>query len=72
MTISIDYRKGPSEEEVINRVEMTSDTLTSGGGLSLFVRYLRNIELSPHLERLFPGIESGFFVLFCRRFFFGV
>jgi len=61
MTVYVDQRKGCSE--VINRIETTSDTLTSRGGLSLFVRYLRNIELAPHLKRLFPGIESGFFAL---------
>ena len=59
MTVSIDHRKGSSEEEVINRIEMTSDTLTSRGGLSLFVRYLRNIELAPHLERLFGTIRKS-------------
>lgn len=59
MTVSIDNRKGFSEQEVINRIEMTSDTLTSRGGLSLFVRYLRHIELAPHLERLFGTIRKS-------------
>ena len=44
---------------VIDRVEATSDTLTSRGGLSLFVRYLRNIAIYPVLERLFGSIRKN-------------
>jgi hypothetical protein len=44
---------------VIDRVEATSDTLTSRGGLSLFVRYLRNIAIYPVLERLFGSIRKS-------------
>lgn len=43
----------------IDVIGVTSDTLTSRGGLSVFVRYLRNICLAPHLERLFGGIRKG-------------
>jgi hypothetical protein len=43
----------------IDVIAVTSDTLTSRGGLSVFVRYLRNICLAPHLERLFGGIRKG-------------
>ncbi len=43
----------------IDLIGVTSDTLTSRGGLSVFVRYLRNICLAPHLERLFGGIRKG-------------
>jgi hypothetical protein len=57
MTVSVDHHNGFSE--MIDRIEMTSDTLTSRGGLSLFVRYLRNISLSPHLERLFGTIRKS-------------
>lgn len=57
MAISVDHRKGSSA--VISKVETTSDTLTSRGGLSLFVRYLRNIGLGPHLERLFSTIRRS-------------
>ena len=42
----------------IDVIGTTSDTLTSRGGLSVFVRYLQNIALSPHLERLFGGIRK--------------
>ena len=43
----------------IDRVEVTSDSLTSRGGLALFVRYLRAISLYPHLERLFGSIRRN-------------
>jgi hypothetical protein len=44
---------------VIDGVEATSDTLTSRGGLSLFVRYLRNIAIYPVLARLFGSIRKN-------------
>jgi hypothetical protein len=44
---------------VIDGVEATSDTLTSRGGLTLFVRYLRNIAIYPVLERLFGSIRKN-------------
>ena len=44
---------------VIDGVEATSDTLTSRGGLALFVRYLRNIAIYPVLERLFGSIRKS-------------
>jgi hypothetical protein len=43
----------------INTVEKTSDTLSSRAGLSLFVRYVENILLYPHLERLFGGMRKS-------------
>ena len=43
----------------IDTVQTTSDILTSRGGLSLFVRYVHNIQLYPHLERLFGGIRKS-------------
>ena len=44
---------------VIDGVEATSDTLTSRGGLTVFVRYLRNIAIYPVLERLFGSIRKN-------------
>jgi len=44
---------------VIDGVEATSDTLTSRGGLTLFVCYLRNIAIYPVLERLFGSIRKN-------------
>jgi len=40
-------------------VEVTNDTLTGRGGLSLFVRYLRNSGLLPHLESEFGNIRKS-------------
>lgn len=57
MTVSVDHRNGFSE--MIDRIEMTSDTLTSRAGLRLFVRYLRNIGLSSHLKRPFGTIRKS-------------
>jgi hypothetical protein len=50
---------GKENRNVIDRVEATSDTLTSRGGLSLFVRYLRNIAIFPVLERLFGSLRKS-------------
>ncbi len=44
---------------IIDDVEVTNDTLTSRGGLSLFVRYLRNVGLLPHLESEFGSIRKS-------------
>ncbi len=54
-TMAVRNKKG----HVIDRVEATSDTLTSRGGLALFVRYLRNIAVYPVLERLFGSIRKS-------------
>lgn len=43
----------------INAVEKTTDTLSSRAGLSLFVRYLENILIYPHIERLFGGMRKS-------------
>ena len=52
-------RKQDGSKCKIDLAGTTSDTLTSRGGLSLFVRYYRNIAVAPHLERLFGGIRKG-------------
>ena len=44
---------------IIDDVEVTTDTLTSRGGLSLFVIYLRNSGLLPHLESEFGSIRKS-------------
>ena len=43
----------------ITRVVITTDTLSSRGGLSIFVRYLRNICLGPHIVRLFGSMRKN-------------
>ena len=50
---------GKCSSRVIDEVATTPDTLTSRGGLSFFVRYLRNIGLAPHLQRLFGSIRKS-------------
>ena len=44
---------------IINDVELTEDVLSSRAGLSLFVRYLRNIVIFPHLQDLFGKIRRS-------------
>lgn len=44
---------------IIDEIGTTSDKMTGRGGLSLFVRYLRNVGLWPHLERLFGSIRKS-------------
>lgn len=44
---------------MIDRIECTADTLTSRGGLSLFVRYLRNIALYPQLKTFFGSLRKS-------------
>ncbi len=44
---------------IIDEVGITSDTLTGRGGLSLFVRYLRNIGIYAQLEGFFGSIRRS-------------
>ncbi len=44
---------------LLDGVEITSDTLTGRGGLSLFVRYLRGIGLYPQLETFFGSLRGS-------------
>ena len=48
-----------NSNQIINDVEITTDVLTSRAGLSLFVRYLRNIVVFPYLEDLFCKIRKS-------------
>ena len=50
--------KSKGKSPTIDETGITSDTLSSRGGLSLFVRYLRNICLASHLERLFGSMRK--------------
>lgn len=51
--------KNDKREVIIDDVEVTSDTLTSRGGLSLFVRYIRSIGLYTQLETFFGSIRRS-------------
>ena len=44
---------------LFDAVEVTSDTLTGRGGLALFSRYLRSIDLFPHIDRLFGSMRKS-------------
>jgi len=46
-------------QPIIDSIEITTDTLTGRGGLSLFVRYLRGVHLMPHLKRLFGSLRKS-------------
>jgi len=48
-----------NSNQIINDVDITTDVLTSRAGLSLFVRYLRNIVVFPYLEGLFCKIRKS-------------
>ena len=55
-----DYSANYSKSKpIINDVEITGDVLTSRAGLTLFVRYLRSIELFPYLEKIFGKIRKS-------------
>jgi len=51
--------RSDNPSQTISKVEITSDTLTGRGGLTLFSRYVRNIGIGPHLQRLFGGIRKS-------------
>ena len=44
---------------IIHDIEVTDDVLTSRAGLSLFVRYLRGIDVYRYLEELFGNIRRS-------------
>lgn len=46
-------------QAIIDGVEVTADTLTGRGGLSLFVRYLRGIGVAPQLETFFGSLRRS-------------
>lgn len=46
-------------ESIIDEIGITSDRLTSRGGLSLFSRYLRNTGVVSHLESLFGSVRKN-------------
>ena len=46
-------------QAIIDQVGITADTLTGRGGLSLFVRYLRGIDLCSQLEVFFGSMRKS-------------
>jgi hypothetical protein len=55
----VSKEKSNKKSALIDGVGITTDTLTSRGGLSLFVHYIGNIGLEPHLVRLFGSIRKN-------------
>jgi hypothetical protein len=51
--------KSNKKSLIIDEVDITTETLALRGGLSLFVHYIGNIGLEPHLERLFASIRKS-------------
>ena len=51
--------KNRKSKAIVADVDITEDVLTSRGGLTLFVRYLRSIELLPYLETIFGKIRKS-------------
>ena len=51
-------RKKKNKECIINNVGTTSDTLTSRGGLTLFVKYINGIGILPILLKFFGSIRK--------------
>jgi hypothetical protein len=47
-----------SRSKFIEDVQVTNDCLTGRAGLNLFVRYLRGIDLFPHIDRLFGSMHK--------------
>ncbi len=44
---------------LIDDIEPTTQKLTGRAGLTLFTRYLRGIEIFPHLDRLFGSLRKS-------------
>jgi len=47
-----------NKRKIISKVEVTSDTLTSRGGLALFVKYINGIDILPILLSSFGNIRK--------------
>jgi len=52
-------RNCKGKSTIIDEISITSDTLTSRGGLVLFARYLRNSGVLPQIDKLFGGIRKS-------------
>ena len=52
-------RRSKEKSLKINGIGITRDTLTSRGGISLFVRYMDGIGIMSHIERLFGSIRKN-------------
>jgi len=57
--VSNHSKQSSGTQAIIDGWGYTEDTLTSRGGLVLFSRYLRGIEILPHVGRLFGSIRKN-------------
>ncbi|SMC22445.1 hypothetical protein SAMN02746041_01459 [Desulfacinum hydrothermale DSM 13146] len=48
-----------NSKATIDGVEVTKETITGRGGLSLFVRYLRNIQIFPQVDTFFGSMRPS-------------
>ena len=55
----MDSSRSPASRFRISGVEKTSDTLTSRGGLSFFITYLRAMGIYPLLEPCFGALRKS-------------
>ncbi len=51
-------RKENTKKRIINKFEVTADTLTSRGGLSLFAKYINGIDILPILLSFFGSVRK--------------
>jgi hypothetical protein len=52
-------RNCKEKSQFVDEIGITSDTLTSRGGLVLFARYFRNSGILPQIDKLFGGIRKS-------------
>lgn len=52
-------KRKSNKSKRIDEVQVTNDCLTSRAGLNFFSRYLRGIDLFPHLDRLFGSMRKN-------------
>ena len=51
-------KRKSNKARFIDDVQVTNDCLTGRAGLNLFARYLRGVDLFPHLDRLFGSMRK--------------
>ena len=51
--------KSKEKSPKIDEIDITSDTLSSRGGLSILVRYFRNMCIAPRLESFFGSMRKN-------------
>ena len=59
MKMSQDTPAAGKRKAIIDDVDVTTDTLTGRGGLCLFVRYLRSIEIFPQIEAFYGSMRRS-------------